>query len=211
VGKNGKQRPEGSALIVLAGVLAAGYYAFFGGPTPGPVEAAPAEQTPPMQAAPAPQQVLGVSPQGWIRPVDAPIWGGFRTPQRPDHLGVDIGAARETPIRAASAGVVVRVRCNVVPESHGCDQDGSPQIGGCGWYVDIRHDGDVYSRYCHMLRHPDVAVGQPVAAGDVIGLVGSSGNSSAPHLHFEIRVGDEDGTAIDPVPFMADRGAPLGA
>ena len=103
------------------------------------------------------------------------------------------------------------MRCNVVPESHGCDQDGSPQVGGCGWYVDIRHDGDVYSRYCHMLRHPDVAVGQPVAAGDVIGLVGSSGNSSAPHLHFEIRVGDEDGTAIDPVPFMADKGAPLDA
>ena len=208
------KRPEMGALIVLVGVLAAGYYAFFGGRDhPRPVEAAPADPPPPAQAAPAPPAAAGVGPQGWIRPVDAPIWGGFRTPQRPDHLGVDIGAARGTPIRAAAAGTVVRVRCNVVPESHGCDQDGSPQVGGCGWDVDIRHDGDVFTRYCHMLRRPEVTTGQAVAAGDVIGVVGSSGNSSAPHLHFEIRVGGQDATAaaVDPVPFMADKGAPLGA
>ena len=167
--------------------------------------------SPPEVAAPEPP-AHHASASGWTRPVDAPIWGGFRTPQRPDHLGVDIGAGRGTPIRAAAAGTVVRVRCNVVPESHGCDQDGAPHIGGCGWYVDLHHAGDIYTRYCHMASAPPVAVGQTVVAGEVIGVVGSSGNSSAPHLHFEVRIGHQDNTnaAVDPVAFMADHGVSLG-
>jgi murein DD-endopeptidase MepM/ murein hydrolase activator NlpD len=71
--------------------------------------------------------------------------------------------------------------------------------------------GDVYTRYCHMQQRPLVAVDQAVAAGQVLGYVGSTGNSSAPHLHFEVHQGDESSaTAVDPVPFMAAHGAPLG-
>jgi murein DD-endopeptidase MepM/ murein hydrolase activator NlpD len=148
---------------------------------------------------------------GWVQPVDAPIVSGFRTDSRPGHDGVDLGAARGTPIRAASNGVVARVRCNVEPASHGCDVDGSPDIKGCGWYVDIRHDGDIYTRYCHMLTEPFVTIDQPITAGQIIGIVGSSGNSSGPHLHYEVHLGDETSeTAVDPVEFMAMQGVPLG-
>jgi len=193
---------------VTASVPVVAVYIVFGHTLAGAVTT---DLAPPQVAAPQPPAHHAPA-TGWIRPVDAPVWGGFRTKERPDHLGVDIGASRGTPIRAAASGTVVRVRCNVVPESHGCDQDGSPYIGGCGWYVDLRHAGDIYTRYCHMLHQPPVTVGQTVAAGDVIGTVGSSGNSSAPHLHFEVRIGSEDNTsaAVDPVAFMADQGVPLG-
>jgi murein DD-endopeptidase MepM/ murein hydrolase activator NlpD len=152
-----------------------------------------------------------VGPQGWTQPVHAPIGSGFRTHSRPQHNGVDLSAARGTTICAAAAGTVIRVRCNVIPASWGCDHDGSPtQVKGCGYYVDIRHGHDVYTRYCHMLQPPAVAVGQHVTEGQAIGVVGSSGHSSGPHLHFEMhRGGTTWDTATDPVTFMAAAGAPL--
>jgi murein DD-endopeptidase MepM/ murein hydrolase activator NlpD len=98
------------------------------------------------------------------------------------------------------------VRCNVVPASHGCDVDGSPLTPGCGWYVDLRHAGEVYTRYCHMLTRPAVVEGQTVLAGQVIGVVGSSGHSSGPHLHFEVHLGSRQEGVVDPVIFMAAHG-----
>src|SRR5262245_13332700 len=94
----------------------------------------------------------------WVAPVEAPILQGFRPASNRGHEGVDLGAERGTPIRAAAAGVVTRVECSIVPTSYGCDRDGSPQNPGCGWYVDIRHFGDIYTRYCHMIRRPSVEV-----------------------------------------------------
>jgi len=96
----------------------------------------------------------------------------------------------------------------VVPAGYGCDRDGSPAVRGCGWYVDLAHPGAVTTRYCHFGSRPPVREGQPVVAGQVIGRVGSSGNSSGPHLHFEVHV---DGQPVDPVEFMRRHGAPLGA
>src|SRR5205814_7454032 len=61
----------------------------------------------------------GISPLGWTQPVHAPIVSGFRTASRPTHHGVDLGAARGTPIQAASTGIVSRVRCNAVHASDG--------------------------------------------------------------------------------------------
>jgi murein DD-endopeptidase MepM/ murein hydrolase activator NlpD len=147
----------------------------------------------------------------WVAPVDAPIVSGFRTSDRPGHDGVDLGAARGTPIRAASAGTVTVVRCNISPETYGCNRDGSPATPGCGWYVQILHDGDVLTRYCHMLTRPIVTVDQHVTTGQILGYVGSSGHSSGPHLHYEVHLHNDpsDAGAIDPVPFMASR-APLG-
>jgi murein DD-endopeptidase MepM/ murein hydrolase activator NlpD len=201
--RSAQPHPQVAAVLVFLVVLAGGYVAFFGGAAGPPAPPSPGDG--PAWAAPA-----GVSPSGWIRPVDAPIWGGFRTAENPDHDGVDIGAARGTPIRAAAAGTVVRATCDA-PAGYGCDRDGSPQIHGCGWYVDIRHREDVYTRYCHMGHQAAVTVGQDVTAGQQLGVVGSSGNSSAPHLHFEVHLGDESShTAVDPVPFMAEHGAPLG-
>jgi len=83
---------------------------------------------------------------------------------------------------------------------------------GCGWYVEILHAGNVITRYCHQVQRPIVTVGQQVAAGQSIGYSGSSGNSSGPHLHFEVHLnGDASyNGAVDPVKFMQDVGAPLG-
>lgn len=152
-----------------------------------------------------------IAASGWTRPLaTGTVGSGFRTSARPNHQGVDIMVPHDTPIYAASAGVVVRVRCNIEPESYGCDRDGSPATPGCGWYVDIRHADDVYTRYCHQIRRPLVVVGQHVDAGQQIGSSGSSGHSSGPHLHFEVHLGDQSSsTATDPVAFMASVGAAL--
>nr|WP_239102608.1 M23 family metallopeptidase [Actinoplanes siamensis] len=158
-----------------------------------------------------------LSPAGWTRPVTGDEVGSrFRTADRPGHDGVDLIVGRGTVIRAASSGVVVRVRCNVAGQSwdapfHAampCDTDGRPGLGGCGWYVEVRHAGDIVSRYCHMVRQPMVKVGQSVTAGQPIGYVGTSGNSSGPHLHYEIHTGypATESNAINPVPFMISKG-----
>ncbi|MEV4198094.1 M23 family metallopeptidase [Micromonospora globbae] len=159
-----------------------------------------------------------VAASGWTAPIAGAVGSGFRTAQRPGHDGVDIGAKKGTPIHAAASGRVLVARCD--PDNSGresCDVDGYPGKGGCGWFVDILHpderSGGIVTRYCHMVTRPRVHPGQTVAAGEVIGEVGSSGNSSGPHLHFEVH---EDGdrsarSAIDPVPFMRSRGAPLKA
>jgi murein DD-endopeptidase MepM/ murein hydrolase activator NlpD len=153
-----------------------------------------------------------VSSLGWTPPVRAPIVSAFRTPDRPGHDGVDLGAARHVPIRAAAAGTVLRVRCNIHPLWWGCDRDGNPDTPGCGWYLDVLHAGQVITRYCHLVARPLVGAGERVAVGQVIGYVGSSGHSSGPHLHFEVRLRGDAGPAgaVDPVGWMRDHGAPLG-
>ena len=69
--------------------------------------------------------------------------------------------------------MVTLVRCQAYTASGawwGCDQDGSPSILGCGWYLEIKHADNVITRYCHQLRMPLVTVGQMVAPGQVIGM-----------------------------------------
>jgi murein DD-endopeptidase MepM/ murein hydrolase activator NlpD len=156
-----------------------------------------------------------ISASGWTVPVRAEIVSGFRTPDRPTHNGVDLAVPKGTVIHAASAGVVITSKCNVSSPSGGpwsCDIDGSAAVHGCGWYVDILHAGNVITRYCHMVSQPDVAVGQTVTAGQQIGHSGSSGNSSGPHVHFEVHLNGDSSFngAVNPVPFMQQAGAPLG-
>lgn len=155
-----------------------------------------------------------LSAAGWMVPVEGPIWSGFRTPERPTHHGVDIGVPRGTPVVAASSGTVITAECNAFgPDGspYSCDVDGSPQIAGCGWYVNILHAGDYLTRYCHFDSQPMVKEGDVVQAGQVLGYVGSSGRSSGPHLHYEVHLnGDRSAAgAVDPVAFMANVGAPL--
>lgn len=160
----------------------------------------------------APDSPLGPTacPSGaWTQPVTAPIVSGFRTPERPDHDGVDLGAARYTPIHAASAGTVIVARCDHATGD--CNHDGSPTTAGCGWFVDIQHAAGIITRYCHMATQPVIAVGDHVSAGQVIGFVGTSGHSSGPHLHFEVHLHDDRSSngAVDPVVFMRAVGAAL--
>jgi hypothetical protein len=154
-----------------------------------------------------------IAASGWTQPVrGGHVGSGFRTNDRPTHQGVDIIVDKGTPIVAASAGIVRTAKCNIDPASWGCDRDGDPKaVTGCGWYVDIDHAGGIMTRYCHMVEPPMVTVGQTVAAGQQIGVSGSSGHSSGPHVHFEVHVnGDASKNgAIDPVPYMKQVGAPL--
>lgn len=73
--------------------------------------------------------------------------------------------------------------------------------------MDIAHPGEVVTRYCHMDTVPWVRVGDPVVVGQPIGLVGSTGHSSGPHLHYEVHTA---GLPVDPEPWMRDHGAPIG-
>ncbi|OJF13896.1 M23 family metallopeptidase [Couchioplanes caeruleus] len=161
-----------------------------------------------------------IAASGWTSPFavkakDEHRWSvgsGFRTAQRPDHHGVDIIAGLNTPVRSVSSGVVSRVMCDETFSGvKDCDRAGYPGKGGCGWMVEIRHAGNIMTRYCHLVKRPDLKVGQRVAAGQVIAYCGSSGNSSGPHLHFEVHRNNDTSSASaeDPVEFMAQRGAPL--
>ncbi|WP_435123909.1 M23 family metallopeptidase [Micromonospora tulbaghiae] len=163
--------------------------------------------------------VCGTAPKvaasGWTLPVQALLGSGYGPRAGRLHAGVDLIAARNTVIRAASAGEVVWSGCD--PGTGSCDIDGSPSTRGCGWYVDLVHAGGFGTRYCHMVRRPDVRVGDTVQAGQPIGLVGTSGHSSGPHLHFEThqavcggsRCDLSNANSADPVAFMRERGAPL--
>jgi murein DD-endopeptidase MepM/ murein hydrolase activator NlpD len=148
----------------------------------------------------------------WTHPLPGfPVQGGFRTPQRPTHRGVDLMSFKGTPIRAAADGTIAEVVCNIQPGGS-CDVDGTPASRGCGWYVKIAHPGNIATLYCHMIRRPAVTVGQKVKAGEVIGYIGSSGRSSYPHLHYEVHTNappTSDATAVDPLWFMAAVGAPM--
>lgn len=100
------------------------------------------------------------------------------------HRGLDIGAAHGTPVIAAAKGVV----------------QFADWEGGYGNVVMIEHDrGKVVTRYAHLSQFAVVA-NQPVAAGTVVGYVGSTGRSTGPHLHFEVRI---DGSPIDPLAFYS--------
>ena len=98
------------------------------------------------------------------------------------HSGIDMAAAAGTPVHAAAAGVVTVAW--------------SPN--GYGLYVVVRHGGDVTTLYGH-LESTALAGGEPVAAGAEIGRVGSTGLSTGPHLHFEVR---QAGRPVDPVPLL---------
>ncbi|MFI5932465.1 M23 family metallopeptidase [Actinoplanes sp. NPDC051494] len=162
-----------------------------------------------------------VAASGWTNPLaekgpDAHKWdvgSGFRTLDRPKHQGVDLIVDTGTPVRSVASGVVSRVKCDeTFAGVKDCDHAGYPGKGGCGWMLEIQHPGNIMTRYCHLVERPNLRAGQQVAAGEVVATSGTSGNSSGPHLHFEVHLnnGRSSASAVDPVQFMAQRGAPLG-
>jgi murein DD-endopeptidase MepM/ murein hydrolase activator NlpD len=98
------------------------------------------------------------------------------------HRGVDIKAPIGTPIVSTSDGIIVEA---------GDD-------GLNGLKVVIKHDEEYSTAYCHMSKI-NVKVGQKVVTGDVIGAVGNTGASTAPHLHYEVL---KDGTYVNPSEFI---------
>ena len=121
----------------------------------------------------------------FARPVDpTPISSGFGPRLHPifktvrNHTGLDMGAPMGGEIRAAAAGVVVMAEART----------------GYGLVTVVDHGGQVATLYAHQSAF-NVVVGQQVARGDLIGFVGSTGYSTGPHLHWEVRL---LGDPIDP-------------
>jgi murein DD-endopeptidase MepM/ murein hydrolase activator NlpD len=137
------------------------------------------------------------SASGWVRPTGGhissgygmrvnPVDGGYRL-----HAGTDLAPGCNAPIYAANAGTVIFAGWS----------------GGYGNFVIINHGGGLTTGYGHIVDGGIlVHVGEAVGAGQQIARVGSTGNSTGCHLHFETRPG---GVAVDPVPFMRARGVEL--
>jgi len=113
-----------------------------------------------------------------------PVLGGLRA-----HKGIDLSAPVGTPIHATADGVVGK----------------AAWFGGYGLYVQLEHGNDLETRYGHMSRL-NVAEGQHIHKGDIVGYVGTTGRSTGPHLHYEVRV---SGVAVNPVPYMQSGGVSL--
>jgi murein DD-endopeptidase MepM/ murein hydrolase activator NlpD len=152
-------------------------------PAPG-VPGAPVGALPPAAAGldlppGAPHFVLPVAgrPSSGYGLRSDPIHGGTV-----NHPGFDLAAASGTEVTAAASGTVVH----------------AGPAGTYGNLVTLRHDNGFETRYAH-LSAVDVKVGDDVAAGDDLGKVGTTGYSTGPHLHFEVR---HDGKTIDPAPLL---------
>jgi murein DD-endopeptidase MepM/ murein hydrolase activator NlpD len=123
-----------------------------------------------------------VSAAGFIWPVNGVVVSGFGMRWGRMHEGIDITASTGTPIWAAAAGTVIW----------------SGWRGGYGNCVVVDHGNGLATLYAHASALV-VGVGQRVSQGQTVALVGSTGNSSGPHLHFEVRV---NGVAVDPLLYL---------
>ncbi|SFC12534.1 M23 family metallopeptidase [Streptomyces aidingensis] len=193
---DGGDSGDGGIVIELTEVPAA--------EAPAEQPAPPAEQPAPEQ--PAPEQPAAEAPaaeeptaeqsaaaSGYTAPVDAPITTAYRVTgamwASGYHTGVDFNAGAGTSVKAVSSGTVVSAGWG----------------GSYGNEVIIQHEDGHYSQYAH-LSAISVSAGQSVTVGQEIGLVGTTGNSTGPHLHFEIRTGTSYGTDIDPVAYLRTNG-----
>lgn len=126
---------------------------------------------------------------GWSSPTKGTVSSEFGPRWGRQHQGVDIAAGAGAPVRAAADGVVRR----------------ASWYGGYGNAVIIDHGGGVSTLYGHNSAL-GVTVGERVRAGQQIAKVGSTGDSTGPHLHFEVEV---SGKKIDPRPWLKARGVTL--
>ena len=113
-----------------------------------------------------------------------PLYGWITQSYHTGHSGIDVGAWAGTPVTAADRGVVIRAGWSDI---------------GYGNFVIIDHKIDYITLYAH-LSEIFVSEGQIVAQGQLLGTVGSTGNSTGPHLHFEIR---DFGRRVDPLTVLA--------
>ncbi|MER5477201.1 M23 family metallopeptidase [Streptomyces sp. NPDC002734] len=179
------------AAVVAAGlgasvVLGAGVATAAGAPTAG----TPAAAT----------QVSAKAPKGnaWVDPVqkyklsasfaqNGGMWAH-------KHSGQDFAVPTGTKVFAVHEGTVVK--------AGGWGAGDGPAYGNA---VVIKHGNGTYSQYAHLSK-VQVSVGEKVNTGEQIALSGNTGNSSGPHLHFEIRTSANYGTAVNPVQFLAAKG-----
>ncbi|MFJ9849155.1 M23 family metallopeptidase [Streptomyces sp. NPDC101150] len=129
----------------------------------------------------------------WMRPVEHYVlsapFGGAGSRWAAGHTGQDFAVPVGTPVRAAGEGRIESVTCG----------------DGLGISMVVRHGEGLYTEYAHLsatLARP----GQRVTPGERIALSGDTGNSTGPHLHFEVRRTPYLGSGIDPVPWLRKHG-----
>ena len=131
-----------------------------------------------------------------------PIEGGKkkndwpRYPSGSSHSGTDIQASVGTPVHAVESGTVIRVSDKI--NFNTWNNKKYTGLDTYGTYIFIQTDSGVEMRYAHLSKI-NVEVGQHVKAWDIIGLSGNTGNSSGPHLHFEVR---KNGKVVNPFDYI---------
>ena len=155
------------------------------------VETTVSPKLPPLAAVdrylPKPLEDSKPPAKGFVWPAKGVFTSGFGPRWGRMHKGIDIAAPTGTPIHAAASGVVVSAGWN---------------RGGYGKLVDIRHPDGTLTRYAHNSKIL-VRKGQQVQQGQRISLMGSTGFSTGPHLHFEIRKGGKK--AVNPISLLPPR------
>jgi murein DD-endopeptidase MepM/ murein hydrolase activator NlpD len=134
-----------------------------------------------LQGAPAPGPIKQGSGQ-LIWPVNGTFTSPFGMRWGRLHAGIDISVPEGTPIRAADSGTVVLMGW----------------VGGYGNYTCVQHTGSMSTCYAHQSSFA-TSNGASVSQGQVIGYSGNTGNSTGPHLHFEVRIG---GSPVDPMGYL---------
>ncbi|MFH9833308.1 peptidoglycan DD-metalloendopeptidase family protein [Streptomyces sp. NPDC017201] len=164
---------------------------------PAEKTAAPAEKTAAPAAETADSGASESTGSGWAAPVENP---NVTTQYRASgaswssgyHTGSDFQAASGTSVRSIGPGTVVSAGWS----------------GSYGNEVVIQHEDGMYSQYAH-LSSLEVAAGQTVTGGQQIGLSGTTGNSTGPHLHFEVRTGPSYGSDVDPIAYLRSHGVSI--
>lgn len=146
---------------------------------------------------PPPPEVVTPASEDWVKPVPCPVNQKFGNPGGYTlgyHTGVDLSCASGTTLISPGAGTVVA----------------SDTSSAYGINVQVKFSDGRYGLFAH-LSSKSVAPGDTVRAGQILGKTGSTGNSSGPHLHFEIRLSPEfkAGNFLDPVKWMASHGVTL--
>ncbi|MEO5634260.1 peptidoglycan DD-metalloendopeptidase family protein [Gaiella sp.] len=134
----------------------------------------------PAATSPSPTAPSSGATLAW--PVSGPVTSGFGPRWGRMHEGIDIAVGTGTPVGAAAAGTVIH----------------AGWLGGYGNLVVIDHGGGLSTAYAH---NSSLVVGEgtAVSAGTVVALSGNTGNSSGPHVHFEVRM---NGAAVDPLRYL---------
>ncbi|WP_406059435.1 M23 family metallopeptidase [Streptomyces sp. NBC_01077] len=160
-----------------------------------------AKQAAAVKKAAAVKPVAAKKAPSWVKPVSAYTLsasynqGGAMWAHK--HSGQDFAVPVGTPVKAAGTGTVVKAG----PNGGG---DG-PAYGNA---IVVKHANGTYSQYAHLSKIK-VYPGQKVLAGQQIALSGNTGNSSGPHLHFEIRTTPNYGSAVNPAAFLRSHGVSI--
>ncbi len=133
-------------------------------------------------SAPAPVRTQASSASGYIWPAHGVLTSSFGWRWGRMHEGIDIAVGNGTPVVSAAAGTVIV----------------AGWLGGYGNLVVVDHGNGVSTAYAHNTGVA-VGVGQSVAQGQLIAYSGNTGNSTGPHIHFEVRI---NGSAVDPLGYL---------